>query len=140
MSGIDNIFKTLKDFADLEAYARSQYNTIIELTKKLNRAEDEISHLKALLTQQSISLDSPSPLEVDPSTSDQETICRIQLKKLKDKSLNGEELTLEETKRVEIYSKLLISFASTKKKPQSEAEALPTDELLKLVKGMGGGE
>jgi uncharacterized coiled-coil DUF342 family protein len=133
MSTIDQITKQFKDMTELQAFAEAQYRTIIELSKKINLLEEERDSLKKDLAN-SVSkdqLDTPSILQ--PSGSDEEIICRAELKKLREKSSGGEELTLEETKRVEIYTKLLLNLSSKDKPQQQSIGNLDTAELMKFL-------
>jgi hypothetical protein len=64
---------------------------------------------------------------------DEETICRVQLHLLNNASMLRE-LTMEETKKVEIYTKLLSQINNTKKKQPNDAlDSLSDTDLLKIV-------
>lgn len=130
MSNIMDISNEFKDIAELRAYANAQYNTIINLTKKVNKLEEEKLSLERQVNSRAQVIDTDEVGSLILATSDEETICRIQLKKLKDKSLNSEELTLEETKRVEIYTKLLISMKEKSVKKEDAPSRIDDATLL----------
>lgn len=124
-----------KDYNKLQAYSNAQTNTIIELSRKLKGAQDEISHLKKLL-EGSVPLIKPegSSNSITSNAGDQEYICRTEINKLRDIS-RDRELTLEECKKLDIYSKILKDLASNPPKyNESEAKKASTAELLALVK------
>lgn len=130
---LDKMIEGLKTKAELEAYASAQHHTIVDLTRKLSLSDQKVKELEKLLEQTVPVIASP-PQEVKSSLldSDEEAICKMQLRKLHDKSTKSE-LTLEETKRVEIYTKLLQSLRSKKKADDGDAQAISTEELLKMV-------
>jgi hypothetical protein len=128
---MDNIGKQFTDLSELQAYCNAQYQTILDLSKKINNLEQEKASLESMLTKTSSVIQADSALI---TVSDDETICRIQLKKLADRSIEGEELTLEETKRVEIYSKLLINIKNGNKKSGNSLADLPDEDLIASLK------
>lgn len=135
MSNIDDIFNSFKTEMDSRAFIEAQLKMIMELTKKNQQLEQKVSHLESLL-QKNV------PLVVENShsliiaggiqTEHEETICRIELKRLHDVSV-GRALTYEETKQVDIYTKLLIQLNSNPKTIEREAKTKDTTELLALV-------
>lgn len=133
---LDKMAEQFKSFAELQAYSSAQYQTIISLTQKINDLETKNKQLEEMLMNSTpIVKENSSELQLLSQGTDEETICRIQLKKLKDKCLEGEELTLEETKRAEIYAKLLLAFRTGDKKGQeSLTEQLPDAQLLEFLK------
>jgi dsDNA-binding SOS-regulon protein len=130
---IESLFKGLKDDVELRAFAEAQYQTILELSKKIQKIEEENSHLKQLLENSTPVLEEQKKelLGYNLDASNEEIISTIQLNKLKQISYDRE-LTLEETKKVEIYSKIL---ANVKTKPKEEAkpDALSTEDLIRLM-------
>lgn len=84
------------DIEDLEREALSQYSAIEKLQKENKSLKEEITHLKALLTGSSDIVAVPK----------EQAACEIQLEMLHKKS-KERELTLEETKRLEILIKSL---------------------------------
>lgn len=135
---IDKMAQQFKSISELQMYCDAQYQTIINLTKRINDLEAQKIHLEKLLSESTpIVKENASEIQLLAEGTDQETICRIQLKKLRDKSMNGEELTLEETKRVEIYTKLILSIeANQKKDPEDHSKKLDDGQLLTLIDGL----
>lgn len=135
MSKIEEMFQEFKDIAELRDFSKAQHKTILELTKKLKKTEEEKKHLEDLLSK-------VAPTSMIPNNSSnlikdigevEESICRLELQKLHDITLERV-LTYEETKKVEIYTKLLISLNSKPKEEKSDTKNLETGELLQLVK------
>lgn len=123
-----------KEFSQLQEYAIAQQATIIQLSKKIQRLEEECDHLKKLL-ESSVPLivkeGNDSNVEKFLSTAE-ETICIMQLDKLREISLERE-LTLEETRRVEIFAKILSTFRNVPKTIEIKNKNMKTEELLALV-------
>lgn len=129
------MLEEVKDMAELRVFSEAQQRTILKLSKKNKELEEEVSHLKKLLESQ-------TPLvQTDPSiglpaekflTSDQEAICRMELNKLKQSSFERE-LTLEEAKRVDIYSKILNVLENSPKVIKVETKGIPSQDLMSLV-------
>lgn len=129
------MLEEVKDLAELRVFSEAQQKTILKLSKKNKELEEEVSHLKKLLESQ-------TPLvQTDPSvglpaekflTSDQEAICRMELNKLKQSSFERE-LTLEEAKRVDIYSKILNVLENSPKTIKVETKSIPSQDLMSLV-------
>ena len=113
MDQLDEMLEQFKDFASLQKFAEAQQRAIQTLSKKIKALEDENAELKT----------NPSSISDRPQTtfqiedlgygSDEEVISKIQLARLKEVSMERE-LTLEEAKRVEIFSKIIISKEKNK--------------------------
>lgn len=119
-----------KDFSKLQAYSNAQTNAIIELSKKLKNSQDEIDHLKKLL-EGSVPLIDNSKLDIGGN--DQEQICKLEINKLKNVSLNRE-LTLEEIKKLDIMVKILKDPKSISKQEEFPTKNLSADDLLNVIK------
>ena len=61
----------------------------------------------------------------------------MQLNILRDRSIEGE-LTLEESKKVELFAKLLLQLRNPEKKEESKVKSMNSDDLLKFVLVDGG--
>lgn len=125
-----------KDFTQLQEYATAQELTIIQLSKKVQKLEDERNHFKKLLESSGtlISTDKKQLINED----DSENICNLEISKLRDNSIQRE-LTLEECRKLETYVKILTQLESRKKKPtEKEAEKLDTTALWALVENEDG--
>jgi hypothetical protein len=134
VSDIDQMAKQFKSAAEMQAYCDAQFRTIVNQAKKIHELEEEAVHLRKLLENGSELVKDPSKkIELYTDVSDEEAICRIELKKLKDVSIERE-LTLEEAKRTEIYTKLLISLTAPKANAKGEpVKRLDDTELMKLL-------
>lgn len=130
-SATDKMIAQFSNLEDLSAFAKAQQKTLLELTKKNKVLEDETKHLKKLL-EGTVPVINPNP-KTSFSTNDEESIAREQLFLLKQKSTN-EELTYEETKKVEIYSKILNTLKTNHKTIDANSKDISTTDVLKLLK------
>jgi len=135
---IDKMAIQFTEMSELKAYANAQYKTIIELNKKVNKLQEENNSLMNLM-QSGIKKEASGIVEVKSFMSPEEEICFTQLNRLNVIS-NSRELNLEESKRVEVFAKLLLSMKGDVKTINSEAKKLDTKELLKLVENMDNGK
>ena len=126
---IDKMAQGFKDEASLKAYSEAQYKTIVTLSKQNHQLEEENIHLRKLL-EDSTPLIKPegSLIETFQDVTDQEAICRMELKKLKNLAIERD-LNLEEAKRTEIYTKLLVQLQQ-KGKPEEKAPGRLDDAQL----------
>ena len=125
MSNLDSMSLSFKQTAELQEFCDSQQKLIIDLTKKVTLLEKEKDHLKNML-------ESTIPVFSTITISDEEQIAREQLRKLNTLS-KERDLTLEEAKRTDIYSKILLSLMSKNKQIETSAKHLSDVELLQLV-------
>src|SRR5271170_5580033 len=104
-----------KSMDDLQLFAEAQNSTILQLSKKIQKLEEERDHLKKLL-ESSVPLIKEEGKEGAEKflTSAEEAICIMQLERLRDIS-SSRELTLEESRRCEIFSKILSTFRNMPK-------------------------
>lgn len=125
------MIKDFKDYSELKLFSEAQHKTITDLSKKLIKLEEENRHLKSLLETTTDIVSKPKI--VDLSEPDEETIARVQLARLKDNSFNRE-LSLEECRKVETYSKILNILNQNKKKTiEVSAQAISNDDLMKML-------
>jgi len=130
MAAIDKMLEQFKELPELQAFARAQQKTITELTKKNKAQDDEIKHLKKLL-EGAVPVIQEKP--IDFGANDEEAIAREQLFLLK-KMSNERELNYEETKRVEIYSKILMALKDKQPKTiEVKSRQLSDSELLNAL-------
>lgn len=132
---LDLMLNEAKDLAELRAFSEAQQKTIVKLSKKNKELEEEVAHLKKLLESSApiVAVDNAPTFQADKFlTTDQEAICRMQLNKLKEVSYERE-LTLEEAKRVEIFSKILNVLENSPKTIKVETKNLDNKELLSLL-------
>lgn len=90
------------DYSELQSYCDTQYTTIDLLNKENHDLKLKVKHLEELLVATNKLTDDVVKIEVTP----EQAICEIQIQKLQDKA-SQRELTLEETKRLEILVKSL---------------------------------
>lgn len=135
MSSIDEMMKSFASMAELQAFCEQQHATIMELTRKIDKMNDKNKQLEDLLQQKSpVLVGEYSPIvqsgRIDEAY--EENICKMELKKLHDLSLERT-LTYEETKKVDIFTKLLLAIAQKPKSQLIDTKKKNTDELLRLV-------
>ena len=131
---MDKMLEQFKDMASLQKYADAQYKTILSLTKKVKLLEQENINLKDILEKSTPLLDEEKKTfnlpEVEAS-SNEEMIAKVQLARLNEISLERE-LTLEEAKRVEIFTKIL-SAKGANKSITVQMQKMNNDDLLKML-------
>lgn len=135
MSNIDKTISQYKEFSQLQEFAQAQHTTIVQLSKKIQKLEDERDHLKSLL-ESSVPL-IKTPNNVTSDDNDAEFICNLEISKLREISTQRD-LTLEETRRFETYFKIVSQINNRSKLPEKEAEKTPSDALLALVESSDG--
>lgn len=127
-----------KSLEDLQKYCNSQFLTIIELSKKITKLEEENKHLKEILEKSTALIATDAPKDLQPIESllitgkDEEYIALTEIRRLKDLT-RERDLSLEETKRLEIYTKILNQLYTTPKTIKVESRKLNNDDLLKML-------
>lgn len=124
---IQELAEEYKKDNDLENIIDVQTKTLIKVQKKIKQLEDENEHLKKLLKNTT-----PIVVSMDEVGLDEELIARSELRKLRQVS-QDRELTMEETKKVEIYSKILSNLANKPKTIEVKAKNLKSEELIGLL-------
>lgn len=139
---INKVIQDIIEFEDLQRFASAQYNTLIIQSKKIHKLEEELEILQTKLQKKEAETNIQVVDITNDRVNDAETTCLVQLALLKNKSMLGE-LTLEETKKVEIYAKTL-NLIRTKKSEDNDdkeiAKATDTASLLKLLDNKSGTE
>lgn len=125
------LIETSTDIAEIKAFSTAQNKTIIELSRRLKEKDDEIVHLKKLLEGSVPLVKAPTDL-TQADGDDREYLCRIGLRQLKQIS-DERELTFEECRKLDIYSKILKDLMGGPKTIEVKSRNLSNDELLKLV-------
>jgi len=129
----DKTLEQFKDMATLQKYADAQYKTILSLTKKVKLLEQENMELKDLLEKTTPLFDEEKKTFEMPqieASSDEEMIAKVQLVKMREIAIERE-LTLEEAKRVEIFTKILTTKGT--KGPVAQTQKMNNDDLLKML-------
>lgn len=129
-----DMFKDMDKYVELQAYSSAQTKTILELNKKVNSLERENGELRKTVSHIEVEARKDKDKTVLKDTTDEQAICEMQLSILRDRSLEGE-LTLEETKKVDMFAKLLLQLRSPGKKQEDPVQKLDTKDLLRLVEG-----
>lgn len=130
---MDKAILQYKELSQLQEFADAQQKTIIQLSKKIQKIEEERDHLKTLL-ESSVPLIKREGEQYDEKflTSSEEAICVKQLEMLRDASTKRE-LTLEETRKVEVFSKVLNAVRNAPKTIEIKNKQMSSEELLALV-------
>jgi len=129
----DKMLEEFKSLAEIKDFAESQMKTIQELSKRIVSLEQERDHLKNILETTNDLVQKPKILLFENYNNDEEVIAKQQLAMLKQKS-DSVELTLEETKKVAEYAKILSNLREAKPKDEIlEVKALSDEELMKML-------
>ena len=132
---IDNILKQFKNDLERNEFIEAQQKVINDLSLKNKKLEEENKQLLSLVEKTvPIISDKPVRPSLDLGT-DEEEIAKMEIYKLKQKSMNEKELTLEEAKRLEIYTKIINSKIKNDIVITTEAKKFNDPELLKLAEG-----
>lgn len=131
MSNIIELFGKMDTDQEKIDFMSAQFEVITSLNKQVDQLKIEKRHLEHLL-KDAVPMINVLPSKEEDALSEEQRICKEQLVLLKSFS-QGRELTMEECKKVEIYSKILFQTRDTTKKPKSVIDGLPVGELLKLV-------
>lgn len=130
----NSISKTIlqyKDMETLQQFAEAQNTTILQLSKKNQRLEDQVKHLETLLKTTVPNISSQPSGVNQIAEDDSEYICIVEIAKLKNIT-NERELTLEENRKFDTYYKILNNIKS-KPKLEKEVQEASTENLLALV-------
>jgi hypothetical protein len=133
LDNLDDLLEKFTEITELKAYANAQYNTIVTLQEKLTEANSELSHLRELLDASMPNL----PRSAILRGSDQEETCKREIHKLSVRSLENV-LSLEETKKLEIFTKLLLSIEGKEKTSDESLKNLTDEELMNVVEMADG--
>jgi len=115
---------------DLQKYCDNQYIVIQKQQEKIKKLEEDLAHTKILISQTIPILENPLTIK-DVST--EQLICEIQIKKFERAALDRE-LTLEETKRLDLLIKNLhLVKAENKKSIPSEFQKLADISEAELI-------
>jgi len=129
------MINAFSDPEQLKSLCDSQFKTIVELSKKIQTLEQENKSLREnskLLELSGNSVQLPDKVIdiIRLEVSEQETICKLQLILLRNNSIIRE-LTLEEARKVEIFSKILVNIENSNKPKEAQFKKLSDTELLK---------
>lgn len=132
---VDKMAQSFDSVEELKNYSHAQYQTILDLSKKLKRSEAELEILREKLEKLGNETATKEALNKDNGIfdiSDEETICLTQLALLRGLAMNRE-LTTEEAKKFEVYHKVLSNIRNRKTVEKPDLGELSTEELVKLI-------
>ena len=140
-SSIDKLAEVYAtDEEDAKAYQKAQASVVVNLTRQNNELRKKIEEMSEQLEKLTIENTKLKALgngtEIEKGN-DAETICLVQLALLNNYSMQRE-LTLEETKKAEIFTKTLILLRGKQEKQEvNTIGALSNEELLEAMKSLG---
>jgi hypothetical protein len=144
MSDNDTLDKLAEVYAsdedDAKAYQKAQASVVVNLTRQNNELRKKIEEFSGQLEKLTIENTRLKALgngtEIEKGN-DAEQICLIQLALLNNYSMQRE-LTLEECKKSEIYTKTLVLLRSKQEKQEvNTIGALSNEELMEAMKSLG---
>lgn len=114
-------------FIEAKEFSNASARVISELQKKIQKLEGENESLKVMLEQNVPILHEINDLGISPSR----IICETQIALLKNRAVQAE-LTLEETRKFQIFSEILEKLKA--EKDDGINTDISEEQLLKLVK------
>lgn len=137
---IDELVKNYKTYEELKIFTEAQFKQILQLSKRVKELEEKNKELKEnkkeIIKAEVLSLSTTNTSGFNV-LDDAKTTAQIQIKMLKEQAFERE-LTLEETKKLEIFNRILTANDEPKDKPiKATAKVLKEDELLSLINGTG---
>lgn len=131
MADIISLAGIFKSQIDLKKYCDAQYLTLKSANETIKKQEDEIVHLKNLLK-------CTTPIAPELQVCSEQEVIEIELNRLKKRSM-ATELSLEDTKRLEILVKLLkiIKERPNTKDPLAEFKKAQDSDLMAVAKTGG---
>jgi glutamyl/glutaminyl-tRNA synthetase len=134
---LEKMVDQFKDVVELQAYAEAQTKTILELSRRLAKIEDEKKHLERLLADSTPLIEDQKKELLGYSVTDpkEKVIAEVQLNMLKEISFERE-LTIEEAKRVDIFAKILMSFRQKGVEKEVPSKTMTNEELMALAESL----
>lgn len=119
-------------FNDLQSYSDAQFKTIVELNKQIAQLKAENESLKLMLEQNIPDL-SLQTSDIGLGISNEQLICETQILLLKNDAMLRP-LTMEETRKLEIFSNVLDKVKRGSKDPvEIEVNKLTNNDLLQII-------
>lgn len=134
MSNIKQLLSQIKDDFEREQFIVAQYETIERLNETITELEAEVARLNVLMRQKAPDLVGSDGIIGNGDTPSEQLICLVQLELLNNISLR-QELTAEQCKKVEVYSKIIAPYRAKETKKSNPVEEANTADLLRLVQG-----
>lgn len=132
---LKNLLNSFKTSDELKAYIEAQQLSFIEVSKKVRTLEEENEKLQKKIKKLETEKNKESNIELEAQeVSHSEIICLSQIEALK-RITEERTHTLEETKKFEIYQRILGQIVLSKKNKDDKLAKASDDELLRLVSG-----
>lgn len=114
------------DIKELADYSEAQFKTIVKLQEENKQLKEENARLETILSVQ-------APIQVTniPGILSERIVCETQIYLLKERAIR-QELTLEEARKLQIYTDILEKIGPREKSNELKIEATEA-ELLHLV-------
>lgn len=131
MSDITGINQLEDNFKELQQYSDSQFHLINKLNEQIDKLKSENESLKIMLEQNlpNITLQTS---DLGIGISNEQLICETQLLLLKDSAITRP-LTMEEVKKVQILTDVLMKCKDQKKHDPFGITKISDEDLLKVV-------
>lgn len=141
---ISELSKSYDTYEKLQVFCQAQFRQILNLTKKINELEEKNKELQDRMkhnnNKEVVAMSNEANNLITPDfkvLNDAKTIAQVQIKMLKEESFNRE-LTLEETKKLEIFNRILTEKQEKKEPLKAGAKILDNEDLLALIDGSNG--
>lgn len=106
------------------------FEEVVRLREQITKKDEEIAHLKDLLLHSSV----PAIEKKNDDLKDAELICRTQLNLFANKAAQGIELTSDESKKIDIFAKLLLQITGKEvKEKDTKLKQYKASDLLEML-------
>lgn len=135
---INQLTEQYKSMEELKVFCGAQFKQILNLSKKIKELEEKNQELqKKVKENNNLSVLKPEFSNLNPTVdlkvkSDAETVAQVQIKMIKEQAFHRE-LTMEETKKLEIFNRILTQPEEKQKPIKADAKVLSENELLAAV-------
>lgn len=128
MDDLANQFNSVKE---LKQYCNSQFVVIQELQRKIAVLEQQKTELEETVEKQAQKIFFGGENEINEfkGVSDEMVACLTQIRLLRERA-HTRELNYEEAKKLDIYTKLLLSIKAQEKAKPNPADGLTDEELI----------
>lgn len=121
-----------ESFSDLQSYSDAQFKTIVELNKQITQLKSENQNLRLMLDQNIPNI-GMQITDIGLGITNEQLICETQILLLKNDAMLRP-LTMEETRKLEIFSNVLDKVKKGSKDPvEIEVNKLSNNDLLQIV-------
>ena len=121
-----------ESFNDLQTYSDAQFKTIVELNKQIAQLKSENESLKLML-EQNLPNVALQVTDLGIGVTNEQLICETQILLLKNDAMLRP-LTMEEARKLEIFSNVLDKVKKGSKDPvEIEVNKLSNTDLLQII-------